>query len=36
MFSSRNFMVSGLMFRSLIHLGFIFVYGVSKCSNLIV
>ena len=36
MFSSRSFMVSGLIFRSLIHLQFIFVYGVRKCSNLIV
>ena len=31
MFSSRSFIVSGLMFRSLIHLEFIFVYGVRKC-----
>ena len=29
MFSSRSFIVSGLMFRSLIHFEFIFVYGVS-------
>ena len=35
MFSSRNFMVSGLTFRSLIHFEFIFVYGVRKCSNFI-
>ena len=34
MFSSRNFIVSGLMFRSLIHFEFIFVYGVRKCSSL--
>ena len=33
MFSSKNFMVSGLTFRSLIHFEFIFVYGVKKCSN---
>ena len=26
-------MVSGLRFRSLIHFGFIFVYGVRECSN---
>ena len=26
------FIVSGLMFRSLIHFEFIFVYGVRKCS----
>ena len=31
MFSSKNFIVSGLMFRSLIHFEFIFVYGVRKC-----
>ena len=30
MFSSRSFIVSGLTFRSLIHFGFIFVYGVRK------
>ena len=35
MFSSRSFIVSGLTFRSLIHLGFIFVYGVRKCSSFI-
>ena len=29
-------MVSGLTFRSLINFGFIFVYGVKRCSNLIV
>ena len=29
MFSSRSLIVSGLMFRSLIHFEFIFVYGVS-------
>ena len=32
MFSSRSFIVSGLMFRSLIHFEFIFVYRVRKCS----
>ena len=32
MFSSKNFIVSGLMFRSLIHFEFIFVYGVRKFS----
>ena len=31
MFSSSSFIVSGLMFRSLIHFEFIFVYGVRKC-----
>ena len=32
MFSSRSFIVSGFMFRSLIHFEFIFVDGVGKCS----
>ena len=32
MFSSRSFIVSGLMFNSLIHFEFIFVHGVRKCS----
>ena len=35
-FSSRSFIVSGLSFRSLIHFGFIFLYGVRKCSSFIV
>ena len=35
MFSSRSFIVSGGMFRSLIHFEFIFVYGVRKCSSFI-
>ena len=35
MFSSRSFVVSGLTFRSSIHLEFIFVYGVKKCSSFI-
>ena len=35
MFSPRSFIVSGLPFRSLIHLEFIFVYGVRKCSRFI-
>ena len=35
MFSSRSFIASGLMFRSLIHFEFIFVYGVIKCSTFI-
>ena len=35
MFSYRNFIVSGLTFRSLIHFEFIFVYGVRKCSSFI-
>ena len=35
MFSSRSFIVSGLMFRSLIHFEFNFVYGVRKCSSFI-
>ena len=33
--SSKNFIVSDLIFRSLIHFEFIFVYGVRKCSNFI-
>ena len=33
MFSSRSFIVSDLMFRSLIHFEFIFVYDVRECSN---
>ena len=32
----RRFVVSSLTFRPLIHLEFIFVYGVRKCSDLIV
>ena len=35
MFSSRSFVVSGLMLRTLIHFEFIFVYGVRKCSSFI-
>ena len=35
MFSSSSFIVSGLMFRSLIHFEFIFVYGVRRCSSFI-
>ena len=35
MFSSKNCIVSGLTFKSLIHLEFIFVYGVRECSNFI-
>ena len=35
-FSSRWFVVSGIIFRSLVHFDFIFVYGVRKCSNFIV
>jgi len=35
MFSSKNFIVSGLTLRSLIHFQFTFVYGVKKCSNFI-
>ena len=34
-FTSRRFIVSGLIFRSLIHFEFIFVYGVRKCSSFI-
>ena len=35
MFSSKSFIVSGLTFRSLIYVEFIFVYGVRKYSNFI-
>ena len=35
LFSSRSFIVLGLTFRPLIHFGFIFVYGVRKCSSFI-
>ena len=35
MFSSKSFIGSHLMFRSLIHFEFIFVYGFSKCSSFI-
>ena len=35
MFSSRSFIVSGLMLRCLIHFEFIFVYGVRKCPSFI-
>ena len=36
MFSSKSFIVSGLMFMSLIHFEFIFVYGIRKFSNFII
>ena len=36
MLSSKSFIVSGLISRSLIHLEFIFVYGVRECSNFII
>ena len=35
MFSSKSFIVSGLTFISLLHLRFIFLYGVRKCSSFI-
>jgi len=35
MFSSKSFISSGLICRSLIHFEFIFVYGVMRCSNFI-
>ena len=34
-FFSRSFMVSCLIFKSLSHFEFIFVYGVRECSNFI-
>ena len=33
MFSSKNFIVSGLTFRSLSYFEFIFLYSVRECSN---
>ena len=36
MFSSRNFIVYSLTFRSLIHFELIFVYGVKELSYFIV
>ena len=35
MFSSKSFIVSGLTLRILIHLEFIFIYGVRECSTFI-
>ena len=35
MFSSKSFIVPGVTFRSLTHFEFIFVFGVRKCSNVI-
>ena len=35
MFSSKSFRVSSLIFRSLIHFEFIFVYGFREYSNFI-
>ena len=35
MFSSKSFIISGLMSRSLIHFEFMYVYGVRECSNFI-
>ena len=35
MFSSKRFMVSGVIFNFLIHFELIFVYGVRKCSSFI-
>ena len=34
-FPLKSFIVSGLIFRSLIHFELIFVFGVRKCSNFI-
>ena len=34
-FLSRSFIVSGIIFRSLIHFEFIFVYAVRQCYNFI-
>ena len=35
MFFSKDFIVSGLPFRSLVGFEFLFVYSVRKCSNFI-
>ena len=35
MFSSKSFIVSGLISRSLIHFEFICMYGVGECSHFI-
>ena len=35
MFSSKNFIVSSLTIRSLIHVELTFVYGVKECFNFI-
>ena len=35
MFSYKSFIVFGLIFRSLIHFEFIFVFGVRTCSSVI-
>ena len=35
MFSSRSFIVSSLIFRTLIHFEFIFVYDIKECYNFI-
>ena len=35
MFSSKSFIFSGILFRSLIHFEFILLYGVRNCSNFI-
>ena len=35
MFSSKSLIISGLTFRSLVHVEFIFVYGVRKHSSFI-
>ena len=35
MFSSKRFIVSGLIFKSFVHFEFVFVYGVRKCSTLV-
>ena len=33
MFSSKNFVVSSLIFRSPVHFEVVFVYGIRKCST---
>ena len=35
MFSFKRFILSGLIFKSFVHFEFVFVYGVRKCSTLV-
>ena len=35
MFASKNFIVSGFIFKPIVHLEFSFVHGVRKCSDFI-
>ena len=35
MFSSRNFMISGVTFKSVVYLGLVFVHGVRQWSSFV-